>query len=60
MADNMDLEWSETGRKRNSGTDDQEKSCIPHKQSGSNKVCVIHHESVKDGDNLISPEILTR
>ena len=56
----MDLEWSETGRKRNSGTDDQEKSCIPQNKSASNKVSVIHHESVKDSDSLISPEILIR
>ena len=53
MDDKMDLEWSETGRKRNSGTDDQEKSCIPHNQSSSNKVCVIHYENVKYGDSFI-------
>ena len=51
-----DPEWpSTTSRKRKGEADDQEKSCVPSKQSGNTKVCVIHHESVKDDDNLISP-----
>ena len=46
-------EWPSTSRKGEA--DDQGKSCVPSKQSGNPRFCVIHHESVKDDDNLISP-----
>ena len=60
MDDTNDPEWpsttSTTSRKRKGEADDQGKSCVPSKQSGNTKVCVIHHESVNDDDNLISPK----
>ena len=55
MDDTNDPEGPSTSRKRKGEADDQGKSCVPSKQSGHTKVCVIHHESVKDDDHLISP-----
>ena len=60
MDDTNDPKWPSTSRKRKGEADDQGNSRVPSEQSGNTKVCVIHHESVKDDDNLISPRILSK
>ena len=54
MDDANDTEWPSTSRNCKGEADDQGKSCVPSKQSGNTKFCVIHHKSVQDDDNLIS------
>ena len=51
MDDERDPEWSETA----GGAGDRgRKPCVSSKPNSAN-TCLIHHESVKDDDNLISP-----
>ena len=50
-----DPEWLESGPEGKEVAGTRVKPCVPSKQTGSIKVCIIHHESVKDDDNLISP-----
>ena len=53
MDDDNDSELPGPRRKRKAGVDQEE--YIPHKYSGKDKGCVIHHDSIKDDDKLISP-----